>query len=91
MMTRRDDPEKMVKKRAWLAEVCQEVDVDPGVLNEIEAPLLQLIAQIAHGPSRPGAPLTMYVLGLAVARGADPSDLIARVSTLTERHVDPDE
>ncbi len=84
-MTRRDDPEKMAKMREWLAEVGAEIDVDPAVLDDVDIQLLGLVARIAHGPSRPGGPLTMYLMGLAVADGADVSDLIERVSRLAQR------
>jgi hypothetical protein len=33
---------------------------------------------------RPGAPVSAYLLGIAVGRGADPADAAARLSRLAE-------
>ena len=43
--------------------------------------LLDLAREAAHAVARPAAPVTTYLLGLAVARGADPD---AAAATLTE-------
>ena len=39
-----------------------------------EALVLDLAREAAHGVMRPAAPLTTYLLGLAVARGDDPRE-----------------
>jgi hypothetical protein len=36
--------------------------------------LLGLTGQVAHGVTRPAAPVTTYLMGLAVAAGSDPQE-----------------
>jgi hypothetical protein len=54
-----------------------------GLTNEVDQVLvLDLAREVAHGIARPAAPLTSYLLGLAVARGADPAEAAATVRAL---------
>jgi hypothetical protein len=65
----------------WVAAVCAELGLEP---DEAPVPLvLDLAHDVAHHVLRPGAPVTAYLLGLAVGRGADPADAAARLSALT--------
>lgn len=51
-------------------------------LAETEVPiglLLDLTRDAAHGVTRPAGPLTTYLVGLSVARGASIDDAAARV------------
>jgi hypothetical protein len=42
-------------------------------LDEVDSELvLDLARDVAHGVMRPAAPLTAYLFGVAVGRGADP-------------------
>ncbi len=62
----------------WIAAVRDELQVDP-----VETDLvLDLARDVAHGVARPAAPLTAYLLGLAVGRGADPRTAAAAVAAL---------
>ena len=65
-----------------LRKLAAELGVDPPV--EI-ADLLDATRNIAHNVSRPAAPLSLYVLGLAAASGVDQAELVARVDALVER------
>lgn len=72
-----------VEMRSWLEAVCQELDIEPSVLDETIDPLLDLIRDVAHGPSRPAAPLTAFLIGISAGAttGTErPADL-ARVVT----------
>lgn len=80
-----DNPETMAAMRQWLGLVEDELGVDPDVIRRVEAPLLDLISTVAHGPSRPGAPLTAFLVGVATGQGKDPQELITRVSELASR------
>ena len=64
----------------WVAAACAELGLDPA---ETPVPLvLDLARDVAHNVMRPGAPVTAYLLGLAVGRGADPADSAARLTRL---------
>lgn len=78
-MDRRDSPEKMHEMEHWLAEVNDELDLDPALIAEHKDSLLHLIGVIAHGPSRPGAPLSAFLIGYAAASGSDVEELVAAV------------
>jgi hypothetical protein len=64
----------------WTAAVCAELGLDPGAVD-LRA-VLDLTRDVAHGVARPAAPLTAYLLGVAVGRGVALPDAIARVSAL---------
>ncbi|MEV0607689.1 DUF6457 domain-containing protein [Polymorphospora rubra] len=64
----------------WVATACTELGLDPA---EVDVPVvLDLARDVAHHVIRPGAPVTAYLLGLAVGRGADPARAAARLSAL---------
>src|SRR3954466_10084158 len=66
----------------WMSEVCRELGLDRG---DIDRDLvLDLARDVAHGVARPGAPLTAYLLGLAVGRGIPARDAAARLTELAE-------
>ncbi len=81
-MAHEDSPEKIAQMRSWLAQVATEAGLEPAVVETNEEALLDLIAAVAHGPSRPGAPLTAFLIGVAVGRGTDAADLIGRITRL---------
>jgi hypothetical protein len=47
-------------------------------------PVLDLARDVAHSVLRPAAPVTAYLLGVAVGRGADPATAAARLSALAQ-------
>ncbi len=64
----------------WVRAACAEL----GIASS-DAPVsmvLDLARDVAHNTVRPAAPVTAYLLGLAVGRGADPRQAAARLSTL---------
>jgi hypothetical protein len=62
----------------WVASASDAL----GLTDPVDvALLLDLAREAAHAVARPAAPVTTYLLGLAVARGADPDTAAA---TLTE-------
>ena len=64
---RKDDPEKMAKMAAWLQAVNRELKLPEGTIAPVQEELLNLISDVAHGPSRPGAPLTAFLVGFAAS------------------------
>lgn len=69
----------------WLAAAAAELGVDP---TSVEiGTVLKLAGDVAHGVARPAAPLTAYLLGLAVGRSVaadDASELTAKARVLSE-------
>lgn len=86
MSDHKDDPEKMARMRDWLRAVSAELGIEDAIVSEAEQPVLDLISRVAHGPSRPGAPLTAYLVGVAVGRGGDASELAAKLTRLVDRY-----
>ena len=64
----------------WSQQVCGALHLDPAVLDQ--GLVLDLARDAAHGVSRPAAPLTAYLVGVAVGRGADPATAAATVTAL---------
>ncbi|GAA4453622.1 DUF6457 domain-containing protein [Phytohabitans houttuyneae] len=67
----------------WTAAACAELGLDPDDANT--KLVLDLARDVAHNVVRPGAPVSAYLLGLAVGRGADPAAAAARLTALAER------
>jgi Domain of unknown function (DUF6457) len=64
----------------WVAAVSAELGLDPA---DVESKVVLDVARdVAHQVLRPGAPVTAYLIGVAVGRGADPADAAARISAL---------
>lgn len=75
----------------WLTAVADELGVDPNLVRDLVGDILDLTAAVAHnGPSRPAAPTTAFVVGLAAGAGAGDAtavrDLVARVEKLLETY-----
>ena len=69
----------------WAAAVCGELGLDPAALDP--GLVLDLARDVAHGVARPAAPLTAYLLGVAVGQGRPPAASAARISQLAARWV----
>ena len=64
----------------WTERACAELGVDPGQVD-LKA-VLDLARDVAHQVDRPAAPVTAYLLGVAVGRGRAPADAVAALSGL---------
>lgn len=64
----------------WVVAAAVELGLEPADVPT--GMVLDLAKDVAHHVVRPGAPVTAYLLGLAVGRGADPNDAAARLSEL---------
>ena len=73
----------------WIETACMELGVDPG--DEYTKTILNLTRVIAHKVDRRGAPLTSYLLGLAVGRGQPLADAAARLQDIARNWPDPQE
>jgi hypothetical protein len=65
---------------SWVVAAAAELGL---AADDVSVPLvLDLARDVAHHVVRPGAPVSAYLLGVAVGRGADPTDAAARISAL---------
>jgi hypothetical protein len=64
----------------WVAAAADELGLQPGDVQT--KAVLDVARDVAHQVLRPGAPVTAYLLGVAVGRGADPVDAADRISAL---------
>ena len=51
----------------WTAAVCADLGLDPAAADT--KTVLDLARDVAHAVARPAAPLTAYLVGVAVGRG----------------------
>lgn len=49
----------------WLDRAARELGVDESLIRPVVGDLLDLTRDVAHGPSRPAAPLTAFLVGVA--------------------------
>ncbi len=84
-----DEQAKMAAMNEWLDEVCDTLKVDRAKLAAVSPQLLGLVAQVAHGPSRPGGPLTAVAVALSAEEADDfeagVNDAIAALQPLLKR------
>jgi hypothetical protein len=64
----------------WTEVVCLEFDVPAGAVDA--RVILDMARDVAHQVDRPAAPLTAYLLGVAVAQGHPLAATAARISEL---------
>ncbi|SNY58497.1 DUF6457 domain-containing protein [Paractinoplanes atraurantiacus] len=65
---------------AWIKVVGAELGIDPAEVPT--GAVLGLAKDVAHNVVRPGAPVSAYLIGLAVGRGADPAEAVEKVRAL---------
>ncbi|MBA8794227.1 hypothetical protein FHX74_001846 [Friedmanniella endophytica] len=69
----------------WLERAAQAAGLDgPALDHATRRAVLDLARDAAHAVERPAAPLTTYLAGIAVGRGADPAEVTARLSALAQ-------
>jgi hypothetical protein len=67
----------------WLVAACAQLDLEPAEVDVSQ--VLDLARDVAHNVLRPGAPVTAYLLGIAVGRGADPAVAAAGLASLARK------
>lgn len=89
-MASMDEAQKMRALEQWLDGVCDALALDRSAVQAVTPALLELAAQVAHGPARPGAPLTAFAVGMAAGRAGsgnlpgDVTDALAAIRPLLE-------
>jgi hypothetical protein len=83
-------PEEKAAMLAWLDDVADQLGIDRDEERALVADILQLTSTDAHDRSRPAAPVTAFLIGLAAGRaGSDPAELIAAVRERAASDDDP--
>jgi hypothetical protein len=65
----------------WTTEACAALGLDRDTVDTTA--ILDLARDVAHTVARPAAPLTAYLVGVAVGRGTDLPTALATIRTLT--------
>lgn len=86
-MADKNNEASLTTTHQWLTAVAEELGVDPALVQDLVGDILDLTAAVAHnGPSRPAAPTTAFVVGLAAGAGAGGAatvrEMIARVEEM---------
>ena len=63
----------------WVGQVVERLGLDLAEADrqQLVTTVLDLTADVAHGVSRPAAPVTAFLVGLAAGRSADPAGAVA--------------
>jgi Domain of unknown function (DUF6457) len=76
---------------AWLTQVCAELGLhDLELDDDTRHTVLDLARDAAHRVERPAAPLTTFLVGVAVGRGQALDAAAETVTTLAARAAPPD-
>lgn len=68
------------KLEDFIEAACAELGLTPA---DVHTDLvLDLAREVAHNAARPAAPISAFLLGLAVGRGGDPVELANRLTAL---------
>lgn len=67
---RKDSPEAMRSAHAWLTQVAEELGLPEEVVRASVKDVLDLTSAVAHNRSRPAAPVTAFLIGLAAGQAA---------------------
>jgi len=68
---------------AWISAACAELGVSQSIVDE--RAILDLAREVAHQVDRPAAPVTAFLLGVAVGSGQPLGPAADRLLALTER------
>jgi hypothetical protein len=68
---------------SWTEAVCAEFGIDPS--DAATRTVLDVARDVAHQVARPAAPLTAYLLGIAVGRGEPVETAAERLRELAAR------
>ncbi len=69
----------------WQAEAAAALGVTGQWSDQHRDLVLDLARDVAHGVTRPAAPLTTYLAGIAVGAGLAPAEAAARITGLLAR------
>jgi hypothetical protein len=67
----------------WVGAACAELGLDSAVVDQ--RAVLDLARQVAHQVDRPAAPVTAFLLGVAVGSGQQLGPAVSRLADLAGR------
>jgi hypothetical protein len=67
----------------WVDAACAELGLDPAAVDQ--RAVLDLARQVAHQVDRPAAPVTAFLLGLAVGSGQQLGPAVRQLNDLADR------
>jgi hypothetical protein len=73
---------EVITLEEFVASACAELGLEPGEVDT--AMVLDLAREVAHNTLRPAAPVSTYLLGLAVGKGGDATELANRLTALAK-------
>jgi hypothetical protein len=68
---------------SWTEAACAELGIDPAIMDT--RTVLDIARDAAHQVARPAAPLTTYLLGVAVGQGQPLDEAAERLRDLAAR------
>ena len=68
---------------SWTETACAELGIDPAVMDA--RMVLDVARDTARQVTRPAAPLTAYLMGVAVGGGLPPDEVAERIRELAAR------
>ncbi len=83
-----ESDEERFDMQSWLDAVKKELGLDADVDVDL---ILDVAKDAAHKVQRPAAPVTTYLLGLAVGAGASPAEAAAKIAALAQAWDTPGE
>jgi hypothetical protein len=72
---------------SWTAAACADLGIDPAAVDLRQ--ILDLARDAAHQVERPAAPVTAFLLGLAIGSGMPADQAAARLSALVGEWTPP--
>lgn len=73
------DEQQAQRLATWIEQLTDELGVPSPANIDV---ILDAAKDAAHSIERPAAPVTTYLLGYAVAQGADPSSVVDAIARL---------
>ncbi|MEU3274103.1 DUF6457 domain-containing protein [Saccharomonospora sp. NPDC006951] len=69
--------------REWTATLCADLGIDD---EQFDYPLVLAMARDAErAATKPAGPITVYLIGMAVAQGLSPAEAAAKLDALAQR------
>lgn len=88
MSGKKNTDAEITSAHAWLAAVSAEFGADPRFIRSLTRELLDLTKHVAHGPSRPAAPLTAFLVGVAAGKELSGEESPEEAAATTRTKID---